>query len=168
MGSIIDRPSRDLATINRRPITNFAELLDALAMGWVEGSHDNRIVIAGHYGQFVRVAPRRYGNRYHKKQPGDIAIESGGYRLQGFIRFEIPSIFRELFTTGAATDGDWYCACLTLRGYEMTKAGIFDFTGLSNHAFFVPESTNIVRDKEISMDKRHLASPVPAPKGETP
>ena len=142
---------------HRAAITNIGQMLEQLSVGWVDGSPDNRMLIAGEGGQFIRVRPRHYGHCYFKPNVDDIAIDSGSYMLSGFIKFEIPAAFRELFVTARASDGAWASATLTKRGFEMASVGLLDLTGLDKlHPFFGPDMRDIEVEKAISMYKPAL------------
>lgn len=143
-----------VARQNKTIISNIGQLLEQLCVGWVEGGRDNRMLIAGDGGSFIRVRPRHYGHCYYKPNNDDIAIDSGSYMLTGFIKFEIPSAFREFFTTERASDGVWASATLTKRGFELASIGLLDLKGLEKlHPFFGPMMRDIDPDKAIELHK---------------
>jgi hypothetical protein len=149
--------TRAVATNSARAVTNIGELFAALAVGWQSESPDNRLLIAGEGGQFIRVGPRRYLGEYFKPWPGDIVVDSGSYSMRGFIRFEIYSDFRELFTTNHAGDHVWYSAALTARGFELAQAGLLPELSRLDHPFFNPAITDVASDLQLGMAAKRIA-----------
>jgi hypothetical protein len=140
-----------------RAVTNIGELFAALAVGWQDGGRNNRRLIAGDGGQFIRVDPRRHLHSFYSPWPGDIPVDGGGYSLKGFIRFEARTTFRDLFTTSSAGDDVWCSAELTARGFELAQAGLLlDCTGL-NHPFFFPPAAQIVPDLQLGAAVKRIA-----------
>lgn len=166
---IVRRTQLAAGSGQRQAVTNIGQLMEALAVGWVAGSYDNRRVMAGDYGQFVRVDPRRYLHPFYKAWPGDIAIDSGSYRMAGFVRLEAPTVFRGLFKTDRAGDGVWHSAELTQHGYDLAIAGVLDdFKGLTNHPFFAPDLSDIQTASAINLsDSPRLAATSPPTKEST-
>lgn len=146
-----------VATSVARAVTNIGDLFAALAVGWQAGSGDNRLLIAGEGGQFIRVGPRRYLGEYFKPWPGDIAVDSGAYSMRGFIRFEIISDFRELFDTNHADDHVWYSAVLTQRGFELAQAGLLPELSRLDHPFFNPAITDVAPDLQLGITAKRIA-----------
>lgn len=129
-------------------ITNVGQLFEALAEGWEQDSLDNRILIAGDYGQFVRV-PAPFEYPFHKRWRRDISVESGNYSMRGFIRFETRRLFPGLFNVSAADDGAWIAAELTMEGFAIASAGVLPFKSGENDphiAFFAMPEKHIATD----------------------
>lgn len=149
-----------------QPITNIAQMMEALAVGWVEGSHNNRALIAieDRYNtrrdgyQFIQMPENRYN--FERMAQGDIPVDSGYYRLRGFIKFEAQMQFKGLFQVDGADDQVWWRARLTARGAELARSGVLlDFKGLRDTPFFNPELSGIDAEKAISMNKPMIGGP---------
>lgn len=128
-------------------VTNISELFQALSVGWDEGK--KRKLIAGKWGgQFIRVFGER-PHHYYNKSENDIPVDSGSYRMTGFIKFE-SKIFKGMFET-YIDDQDVFCeATLTEKGFEFAKLNIVDFdyahSSLSHVPFFNPSIKEIKQD----------------------
>jgi hypothetical protein len=148
------------------PITNIVQMMEALAVGWVEGSGDNRALIAfedpyntRYLGyQFIRMPENRYN--FDRMSPGDIPVDSGYYRLRGFIKFEARDQFRGLFEVDGADDQVWWRARLTARGAEVARAGLLlDFASLRDTQFFAPATSDIASDLVIPFATKQIGGP---------
>lgn len=150
------------------PITNIAQMMEVLAVGWAEGSPNNRSLIAaedpyntrylGH--QFIRMPENRFKYPLYKMSPGDIPVDSGYYRLRGFIKFEARNQFRGLFDVDGADDQAWWRAKLTARGAELARAGVLlDFPSLRDTPFFAPLTSDIATDLAIQCDAYRIGGP---------
>lgn len=138
-----------------QPITNIAQMMEALAVGWAEGSPNNRALIAAedpyntrYVGyQFIRMPENRYTYPFDRMSPGDIPVDSAYYRLRGFIKFEARDQFRGLFEVDGADDQVWWRAKLTARGAEIARAGLLlDFASLRDTPFFAPATIDMQND----------------------
>lgn len=145
-------------------ITNITQMMEALAVGWVDGAHDNRALIAledpynqryrGH--QFIQMSKNRYN--FDRMSDGDIPVDSGYCRLRGFIKFEARDQFRGLFDVDGADDQVWWRARLTARGAELARAGVMlDFESLRNIPFFNPSMNIIESEKALTMNPRLIS-----------
>jgi hypothetical protein len=132
----------------------------------VEGAHNNRALIATEdpYNtrrlgyQFIQMPANRYN--FERMATGDIPVDSGYYRLRGFIKFEARDQFRGLFEVDGADDQVWWRARLTARGAELARSGVLlDFKGLRDLPFFNPDMCGIEAEKAISMNKTMIGGP---------
>lgn len=139
--------------------------MEALAVGWVEGAHNNRALIATEdpYNtrrvdyQFIQMPENRYN--FERMAPGDIPVDSGYYSLRGFIKFESRMQFKGLFEVDGADDGVWWRARLSARGAELARSGLLlDFECLRDTPFFNPDMTRIDADKAIGMNRPMIES----------
>lgn len=140
-------------------VTNIGQLFETLAEGW-QPSGPKRLLIAGERGQFIRVPPVHRGHLFHAKQQGDITVETGGYRMAGFIKFEARDLFPGLFATEEADDGEWCLAKLTGEGVAYARAGLIAFDNshpdIKRSTFFNPP-THAVRVDELLPGPRAIA-----------
>lgn len=156
------------------PITNVAQMMEALAVGWSEGSPNNRALIATEdpYNQrqigyqFIQMPENCYN--FARMSAGDIPVDSGYYRMRGFIKFEARDQFRGLFEVDGADDQVWWRAKLTARGVEVARAGLLlDFASLRDTPFFSPATGDIVSDLALSLAKGQTkaiaTTPLPQP-----
>lgn len=153
-GQIINAASTAITSPSK--VTNIGELFDALAVGWVEGSPDNRILIATDRNrQFIKLPAIRGRHLYADMVDGDIPVESGGYRMRGFIKFESKFMFRDMFECeDAGGDNVTWIAKLTRLGYEAAISGVMTFNidipDIKRCSFFNPESRNIAKDAALT------------------
>lgn len=148
--------------VAQKVVTNISQLFEELAVGWEKGSHENRCIMAGDMGQFIRLPENHLlEHPFHKKCLTDIAIDTGkNYNMKGFIKFESLSMFRGLFKTWRADDRAWLAAELTSDGVRFARAGVLDFNieilGLKHYPFFNPAAREIIKDSALAQQQQFL------------
>jgi hypothetical protein len=135
-------------------VTNFGELLEALAVGWAN-PNTRRVLLGLDNGKgLIRTG---YIGMPFFREPGDIDCDTGSYRPRGFIRFEAAREFRGMFEIGHADDGAWYSARLTQQGYVMASNGVIDLPTKSRDfmtsSFFNPAAVVVHGDQALAAPK---------------
>lgn len=158
--STIAGSSRAISNRKINSVTNIAELFDALALDWKDGSPANRFLLAGDDGQFIRIPENKWTTPYYRKGEGDIPVESGSYSMRGFIKFESQSLFRDMFNVDSCDQGSWFSAKLTKLGYEAAVSGILSFSlfhpDIKRCKFLNLSSRLIVTDMALTHEPRRI------------
>lgn len=143
-------------------ITNIGQLFEALAVDWHEpssitwrsGLPANRYLMATEWnGSFIRIPALFRQHPYYIRGDHDIPVETGGYDMRGFIAWEIPQMFRGLFSVERADDGVWRSAELTVEGFRLAQAGLLVFDNshpdIRRCAFFNPATRAAAADPRL-------------------